>query len=620
MFRGRCAFLFVCLLAALTCAAPGPLARADAAGLPSAAAAVSTEGGTSSGAGHGWAVVDTRDGARGTIYLFHLPPRVPGTSTAAAAPGQPGPARAMMELTRLPDAMAAHGGTLWLTFPPDTNTPAARRVETLAARPYATTGWTYSPPASTDLQPPLPATGTLVSFLALPEGPLALFDLGRPSDAQTGPPAPRWRLLALRADRWSDWPTPPALDNPDATARLALDLPTLGGDSTGAVALVQIPGQPAAAIVPVAPAGTPAPPQPRAATLPLPPAPLSDLQLLACDGQTIALWREPGAGGRVRLDSLAAGAAPVPLARPELPARFAAVPLVGLGRIMAIWAARPATASADAARAQPPGSEDSGGLLARPRPRPTIEALEISVFTGRELARGQIVREGPLRPVDSLLLGLLVLTLVLGLVFFLLRGDAAANLSLPPGTALAPTGRRCVAAAIDLLPGLALAGIATGRAPSEVIPNPAALAAGVPLLTLLGPLVLTLVMTAVLSTLLEWATGRSLGKRLVGLAVAQAHLAPTSDPAGDSTQPASDPADQTTQPPSTADARAGVSLWRAAVRNAIRWIPPLALLALMDQAGRHPGDLAAGTVVVEPLPDSGPPSAADDGPPPDERR
>jgi hypothetical protein len=40
-------------------------------------------------------------------------------------------------------------------------------------------------------------------------------------------------------------------------------------------------------------------------------------------------------------------------------------------------------------------------------------------------------------------------------------------------------------------------------------------------------------------------------------------------------------------------------LWRAAVRNLVRWaLPPLALSGLSGMDHRHRGDTAAGTVVV----------------------
>jgi hypothetical protein len=50
------------------------------------------------------------------------------------------------------------------------------------------------------------------------------------------------------------------------------------------------------------------------------------------------------------------------------------------------------------------------------------------------------------------------------------------------------------------------------------------------------------------------------------------------------------------------------SLWRAAVRNLVRWtLPPLAVAGLNGPDHRHRGDVAAGTVVVMPIEDEAEP-------------
>ena len=70
----------------------------------------------------------------------------------------------------------------------------------------------------------------------------------------------------------------------------------------------------------------------------------------------------------------------------------------------------------------------------------------------------------------------------------------------------------------------------------------------------------------------EWQWGRSMGKFLMGLRVV-------------STREGS--------------VGGGLGARQAATRNLVRWIVPLlAVFAMLDKYGRHPGDLLAGTMVV----------------------
>jgi hypothetical protein len=86
----------------------------------------------------------------------------------------------------------------------------------------------------------------------------------------------------------------------------------------------------------------------------------------------------------------------------------------------------------------------------------------------------------------------------------------------------------------------------------------------------------------------EWLFGRSIGKLMTGCAVTVIHKPVcTGTPPPDAGEVVAEPAAEKPV------------LWRCIVRNLIKWaLPVLGLLVLFDAGRRHPGDLAAGTLVV----------------------
>ncbi|MBC6953782.1 MAG: hypothetical protein DYG93_07875 [Leptolyngbya sp. PLA2] len=151
--------------------------------------------------------------------------------------------------------------------------------------------------------------------------------------------------------------------------------------------------------------------------------------------------------------------------------------------------------------------------------------------------------------------------------------------TLPPGVALASRSKRLAASLADLLLAAAAASIITGAPVAELL-SP---------FTLLGitgspaePLAV-LAIAIVHGAAGEWLGGLTLGKWLVGIRVVRANP------------------DRLLRP----------ALWRAALRNAFKWVlAPWALVGLMTPNARHRGDLLAGTVVVEPI--QQPPAETDD--------
>src|SRR5947207_169451 len=162
-------------------------------------------------------------------------------------------------------------------------------------------------------------------------------------------------------------------------------------------------------------------------------------------------------------------------------------------------------------------------------------------------------------------------------LLFVLRSDGAGSpLSLPKGVVLAEPGRRIVAGLIDL----AVAALITSRmarsAGLEVLTSSSFLRDPAGLETVL----LLIGIGIVHSTLGEWLFGRSIGKSLAGCEVVRPRY--EKGPDGEVNIVLERP-----------------SLWRAALRNLVRWlIPPLALSGMSGMDHRHRGDTAAGTAVV----------------------
>jgi uncharacterized RDD family membrane protein YckC len=137
--------------------------------------------------------------------------------------------------------------------------------------------------------------------------------------------------------------------------------------------------------------------------------------------------------------------------------------------------------------------------------------------------------------------------------------------------------RRLAAAILDYTPSAMAVALMQGRdeialmMPSTMFGG----AAGVSAELDLGPFAMALALAALHTTIFEWLFGRSVGKFVLGVRVVDARAAAEGRPM---VRPA---------------------LWQTAVRNVVRWAAPLlAVFALLDESGRHPGDLAGQTLVV----------------------
>lgn len=259
---------------------------------------------------------------------------------------------------------------------------------------------------------------------------------------------------------------------------------------------------------------------------------------------TLTLWSETG-GAWTRVAS-----------REGVDASFGVAPLADVSRVAAVWMGESAGASA---RAPDP-------LRSRP-----AMVWEVSAATGTVMHNGEATRRGPLSSQDLRALVVLLLGSTAAVLLFVVKvGDDPGVLTLPEGVELASPSRRVASALIDLGVALGAVWAVTGATPGQVLDVLRLTPDGMGVMGLID------VMAAgfSISTVMEAAFGRSVGKAMAGCEV----LPVVSRTAVD---------------------RRGVGLWRAAVRNAIRWgLPPAALLGVFEPGGRHRGDVVGRTVVV----------------------
>jgi hypothetical protein len=506
--------------------------------LPSAGGGLS-----SSGDSHAWFVGPVGEEPR--FAVFHVPPRGSGLAGDGAM-------NAAARLTESPEMLAAWDSSVVLAFRP---APAGfgqrlRRVLTVTVtRAPVGEGWRYDSGGRLAPLPSLPGEGDLLGLAGTPDGPVALL-----SGGESGP-----ELLRLVEESWTPMPLPGGWKAPDpASFPLMVALP-------GGFGLVS-PDGPEAGMwrgvvrkdenpsvewsfgsLAFGPGAGPRPTGPMVCVRGRLAYPVRQ-----SDG-AVAIWEvdESSAYRIARVDGAGVGFAFMGLERDD--------------RLLLAWPER----------SRSPGRSPDGD-----RPEAVkYEVREVSASTGRVLYSGPPVNRGPVTPSEFRMLALLLLGVMVLIVLFVLRPEAGrAPIALPAGMALSEPGRRIVAACLDLLPALILGSKATG------VP----LGDAVGLLGILndssGDAVALLAATVAIgfghSTLGEWLFGRSVGKVLTGCAVVRVRLIRSAD--GTITPVAEKP-----------------TLWRAAVRNAVKWLAgPIALAGLNLPDRRHRGDVLAGTVVV----------------------
>ncbi len=245
------------------------------------------------------------------------------------------------------------------------------------------------------------------------------------------------------------------------------------------------------------------------------------------------------------------------------------------GTLAFVWTVRP---TGQTPGNRPTAASDDPARDAE-RGRDRYEIREFSAITGRELYRGPARDSGLLNRGQYQTLVVVLLLVMVAVLVFVLRGDPQIVPSVPKGKAFAEPVRRALAGLLDYAPAAVAVAMATGRGPLALL-YPQGTVSGTEFdLLSLG---MALGACAAHCTIGEWLFGRSIGKFLLGCRVV--NVSSAGDAAG-------------TERP---------RLWQALVRNLVRWtVPILAVFMIFDPARRHPGDLAARTIVIcdEPDPD-----------------
>jgi uncharacterized RDD family membrane protein YckC len=213
-----------------------------------------------------------------------------------------------------------------------------------------------------------------------------------------------------------------------------------------------------------------------------------------------------------------------------------------------------------------------------------LHVREVSALTGRVMYTGSAkVGRHAERPMVQWIV-VLALLVGVGLMVCVQSADPRRALKLPAGVVTADPVRRLLAAAMDYVPSAVAVAIMQGRSALVLLMPSTMLGGAEPALGDLDlrPLGLAIAVTIVHTTLCEWLFGRSVGKFVLGVRVVSTRGSAPPDIG-----------------PTSVLLMTRPGLGQALVRNLVRWlVPMLAVFGMLDLAGRHPGDMAAGTLVV----------------------
>jgi len=533
--------------------------------LPSAGAATARPANPAP-ASHGWFVSIDRPGH---VTLAHVPPRRRAGADGLLRGAADGVVRHALELDGMPSAIAAWDDRIYLVFA--ARGSGTRSVSSLAVRPTpARDRWRLEPLGRLAVEPELPGGGELEGLAATSVG---LVSVIVEPDAN-GVVQRRLRVLEGRAWREARLPDSLAVARPDVAVfaigmgeRLGLFIRgTDGSAELWSTARVRPPGRSARAEW-SADAEQESSVDDETASVTSGPLGLEWHHLaLASDCSVPEL---PGdgsrvfvSGGRVYAAVATAGDAINVLAiTPEtcvkvgridgVGERAAVVGLDTPSRVVAAWLV-------DVANPK--------GALERPVPR--MEIREISLVDGRTEYSGPIVGDAPISPREAQWLALGLVVLMGAVLLVVLRADSGKDdYTIPVGTSLAPSGRRVIAGAIDLVTAGVVAARSIGVSGAELA-DPVFLMSERSVV-FVGTMIGIGVMLGVIG---EVFMGRSPGKLLTSCEVIDVRVT------GRLSHP---------------------RLWQAVVRNLVKWVLcPAALLGLMEPQGRHRGDSLSRTAVV----------------------
>lgn len=530
-------------------------------------------------ASHAWAVLPA-SGGRGYV-LVHLPPRVASDGRHGALPGS---IRSGFRLEEAPEAMAAFGERVYLFFRPkprgDDQHSSQRAVFTQGVRRFAQSElWVDEPSGRLETLAAIPDAGDLLAAAADERGPIALVQ----SDGVAS-------LLALRGERWERVELPPDVENAvrgrTGPAALAVEGNTLaiaarvrGGlfvASTNAASLRshmegERPGDVAAQAggQAIEPAAERTAADPREVQRPTWIASLHaapGLDELSADHRLVlsmGRWSvvDKSDAAQMTIWTLT-GNSLTKLCTFGVPNLVrTATGQLGSGRWIVI--------SANTSSPREP-------LTGFAQDAPT-RVTEVSLLTGHIFYDDRIQPASPLGTNEFRFLAVVLMLAMAMVLVLVLRGQPDA-VHLPEGFAFAEPVRRIIAGVLDIaLVSLLLPRI-VGYGLFDLF-NPQAWVSG----DAIRVLVALAAGGALVGTLSEWLFGRTPGKLMTDCEV----ISVVPPPAGAEDASVSRP-----------------SLPACVVRNAVKWfLSPVAMLALLDDTGRHRGDQMARAAVVVEIPD-----------------
>lgn len=499
-------------------------------------------------ASHAWAVVPASSG-RGYV-LVHLPPRVandghPGTAAGAIRSG--------FRLEEAPETMAAFGDRVYLFFRPkprgDDQHTTQRAVFTQSVRRFAQSElWVDEPAGRLETLSSIPDAGDLLAAAADERGPLVLVQR-----------AGVIGVLALDGEKWNPVPLPAevqtALRARNGPAALAVE-----GSEVSLAARVR--GELFVAHTSSLRSDTP---QWKSSSVPVEGIAnlSSDHLLFLALGCWIAMDQADPA--RTTLHAVSGGTL-TQLCTFGVPNPIRTVTAQpGAGRLIVISTS---------------GSSPRDPASAFAQDAPT-RVTEVSLLTGEVLYDDRIQAASPLGTNEFRFLAVVLMLAMAMVLVLVLRGQPDA-IHLPDGLALAEPVRRIIAGVLDIaLVSLILPRV-VGHGLFDLF-NPQVWISG----DAIRVLVALAAMGAAIGAIGEWLFGRSPGKLMTDCEV----ISVAAPPAAPAAENAAADAVEIARP----------SLAACVVRNAVKWfLSPVAMLALMDDTGRHRGDqIAKAAVVVE---------------------
>ena len=525
--------------------------------------AAGSNSGDRPGLEHAWVVVPSSPD--GPMTLWHLPPR------GGPGPAEDGAARPIAAVERMPTAMAAAGGRVWLVVPGAGERPGYGLLAASVQRGAIEGTWFTGAGGRLGPVPFLSTSGRLVALGAGGRGPVGLVE------GADGALSLAW----LDMGRWR-WATTPMGARPTA----------LGVGAGGELVLAAVEG---GAL------------HTWRASLPEPTTGEGEHYELIDPEAIIELAKPRARDDRVIVlqwvhrvldlpDGLGVGAI---VAGPvEIGPRV----VLGLSDGVGLWVVEASESGSRVLHEGTPGAvalltATRRGIVARAgepaagapgRAATKLDLVEFSLDTGLVLHTGPAVFDGPVSPSDLRILALLVVLVSASLLLFVVRTTGeTAPYSPPGGSVLAPPVTRLLAAMADGLLALFLGGELARLLPDGWL----AIRLGADVLDF-GPLATALVVGYLAGSGLEAALGRTPGKFLFGLFISRSGLE------GGTAWPLRRPG-------------LGASL----ARNAVKWLLPfVALAGAMGPTRRHRGDAMArlGVVVSEP-------ARANQDPRPDDR-